>query len=70
MFGWWAAPYDYDRFKWEPMDYGVAFSAVRRGLINAFPGKKMAFGLVGLRTVLYSRDCNHTGVSNAPFWKQ
>jgi hypothetical protein len=46
MFGWWAAPYDYGGFRYEPMDYGVAFSAVRRGLIDAFPDKRMSFGLV------------------------
>ena len=46
MFGFWSLPYGFDGFKYDGRDYGRAFSAVRRGLIEAFPGKKMSFGLV------------------------
>ena len=47
MFGWWAAPYGYeDGFRWDAVDYGLAFSAVRRRLLELFPSRALSFGLV------------------------
>ena len=53
MFGWWAAPYNYNdpyddawAFKWDPVDYGLAFTSVRRRLLEVFPEHELSFGLV------------------------
>ena len=46
LFGWWSAPYDYDDFKWDGRDYGVAFSSVRRKVLDRYPDRGLSFGLV------------------------
>ena len=46
LFGWWAAPYDYDGFRWDGRDYGVAFSSVRRKVKDSHPTRGFSFGLV------------------------